>query len=67
MVSKGYIKIDGKNYGIVTMSQFIAKTICKMVIENIPSKLKKDFYGKRREIYRFRDMTNDERKKVNKL
>lgn len=64
MVSKGYIKIDGKNYGIVAMSQFIANTIRKMVIENIPSKLKKDFYGKRREVYRFRDMTNEERKKL---
>jgi len=64
MVSKGYIKIDGKNYGIVAMSQFIANTIRKMVIENIPSKLKKDFYGKRREVYRFRDMTNDKRKEL---
>lgn len=64
MVSKGYIKIDGKNYGVVAMSQFIANTIRKMVIENIPSKLKKDFYGKRREVYRFRDMTNEERKKL---
>ncbi|MFL0251290.1 NAD(P)/FAD-dependent oxidoreductase [Clostridium neuense] len=64
LISKGYIKIDGKNYGTVTMTQFIANTIRKMVIENIPSKLKKDFYGKRREIYRFRDMTNEERKNL---
>lgn len=63
-VSKGYIKIDGKNYGIVTMSQFIANTIRKMVIENIPSKPKKDFYEKRREVYRFRDMTNEERNRL---
>lgn len=64
MVSKGYIKVDGKNYGIINMSQFIANTVCKMVIENIPSKPKKDFYGKRRDIYRFKDMTNEERKRL---
>ncbi|MFD3155338.1 NAD(P)/FAD-dependent oxidoreductase [Haloimpatiens sp. FM7330] len=63
-IDKGYIKIDGKHYAQVTMTPFIAKMICETVVSNMNCKLNKDFTDKRREFYRFRDLSNEEREKV---
>jgi L-2-hydroxyglutarate oxidase LhgO len=60
----GYIKIRGKHYGLVTMTPAIASIVCETVITNINCKRKKDFVDKRREYYRFRDLSNEQRQKI---
>lgn len=64
LVDKGYIKIWGKNYAEVTMTPSIAKIVRETVECNLKCKKKSDFADKRREIYKFSDMTNEERKKI---
>jgi L-2-hydroxyglutarate oxidase LhgO len=64
---KGYIKVSTKHYGEVTMTPAIAKIICETVISNLKCKLKKDFHDKRREFYRFRDLSNEERNQIIEL
>ena len=64
LVDKGYIKITGKNYAEVTMTPSIAKIVRETVEMNLKCKRKTDFSDKRREIYRFRDMTNEERNSI---
>lgn len=63
-VDKGYIKVIAKHYGEVTMTPSIAKIICETVISNTKCKLRRDFNDKRREFFRFRYMSNEERAKV---
>jgi len=64
LVDKGYIKITGKNYAEVTMTPSIAKIVKETVENNLKCKRKNDFNDKRREIYSFRFMSNEERKKI---
>ena len=64
LVDKGYIKITGKNYAEVTMTPSIAKIVKETVENNLKCKKKNDFNDKRREIYSFRFMSNEERKKI---
>lgn len=66
-VDKGYIKVIAKHYGEVTMTPAIAKIICETVISNTKCKLRRDFNDKRREFFRFRYMSNEERAKVIKV
>ena len=56
-IDKGYIKVTGKHYGKVTMTPSIAKLICETITSNINCKLKKDFIDKRRDFYKFRDIS----------
>ncbi|AAO34737.1 dehydrogenase, FAD-dependent [Clostridium tetani] len=67
LVDTGYIKILSKHYGEVTVTPAIAKMICETVVNNLNSILKKDFIDKRREVYRFRDLSNEEIDKIIKL
>jgi L-2-hydroxyglutarate oxidase LhgO len=64
LVHKGYIKVTGKNYAEVTMTPSIGKIICETVVSNLNCKIKSDFNDKRREIYRFIEMSNEERQKI---
>ncbi|MCM0649377.1 FAD-dependent oxidoreductase [Clostridium swellfunianum] len=66
-VDKGYIKISAKHYAEVTMTPSIASIICETVVSNFNCKLKKDFHDKRREFYRFRDLSNEERDQIIQL
>lgn len=66
-VDKGYIRVLSKHYGEVTMTPYIAKIVCETVVSNINCKLKRNFNDKRREIYRFRDLSNEERQKIIKM
>ena len=59
-IDKRYIKILGKHYGQVTMTPFIAKMVCETIVNNIKCVLKKDFSDKRREFYKFRDLSKEE-------
>lgn len=64
LVDKGYIKVTGKNYAEVTMTPSIGKVICETVVSNLNCKIKSDFNDKRREIYKFTEMSNEERQKI---
>lgn len=66
-IERGYIRVGGKHYGEVAMTPAIASIICKTVVENMKCKLKKEFIDKRREYYRFRDLSNEERNRIIKL
>jgi L-2-hydroxyglutarate oxidase LhgO len=66
-VDKGYIKVSTKHYGEVTMAPSIANIICETVVSNIKCKPKKDYNDKRREFYRFRDLSNEERNQIIEL
>jgi NAD(P)H-nitrite reductase large subunit len=49
------------------MTPAIAKMVCETVVSNLNSMVKKDFIDKRREVYRFRDLSNEEIDKVIKV
>lgn len=63
-IDKGYIKVTGKHYGEVTITPYLANIICETIVENLKCKLKKNFIDKRREFYRFRDLSLEEKKKL---
>lgn len=65
--NNGYIKITGRNYSEVTMTPAIAKEICSEILKNINCKLKKDYIDKRREFYKFRELTNNQKNNIIKL
>lgn len=67
LVDTGYIKIFNKHYGEVTATPAIAKMVCETVVKNLNSVLNKDFIDKRREVYRFRDLSYKEIDKVIKM
>ncbi|MBC2582387.1 NAD(P)/FAD-dependent oxidoreductase [Clostridium sp. DJ247] len=67
LVDIGYIKVTGKHYSQVTITPAIAKIVCETIINNFNCILKKDFIDKRREFYRFRDLSNEERNNIIKL
>lgn len=66
-IDKGYIKISGKHYGLVTMTPAISSIICETIISNLNCKLKKDFIERRREYYRFKELTNEQRDNIIKM
>lgn len=63
-IDEGLIQIKGKHYGQVTMTPAIASIVCESVVSKMKCKLKKDFNDKRRENYKFRDLSDEERKSV---
>jgi L-2-hydroxyglutarate oxidase LhgO len=67
LMDKGYIKVSGKNYSQVTVTPAIAKIVCDTIVSNLNCVLKKDFIDKRRDFYRFRYLSNEERKEIIKL
>jgi L-2-hydroxyglutarate oxidase LhgO len=66
-IDKGYIKVTGKHYAKVTMTPSIGKLVCETITSNTNCKLKKDFTDKRRDFYKFREMSNEERNSIIKL
>lgn len=67
LIDKGYIKISGKHYAEVTMTPSIAKMVCETLVGNLNAKLKKDFIDKRRDIFRFRELSNNEKNQIIKM
>ena len=67
LIDKGYIKVNGKHYAQVTMTPYIAKIVCGKIVKNINCVLKKDFVDKRRDFFRFRNLSNEERKQIIKM
>lgn len=66
-IGEGYIKICGDHYGIFTMAPALAKRVCKKILFKLKRSRKKNFNDKRREIYRFRDLSLEQRKSVTRL
>ena len=66
-VNKGYIKVTGKYYGEVTISPAIATIISETIVEDLKCGENKNFVDKRREIYRFRDLSMEEINELIKL
>lgn len=60
----GYINVSVKHFGKVTMTPAIADMVCKMVVNDLNCILKKDFIDRRRECYKFRDLNNEDRKRI---
>lgn len=63
-IKKGYIRVTGTHYGKMTVAPVIAKNISNSIATNLNTTEKKEFINKRREIYRFRDMTIKERNEL---
>lgn len=63
----GYINVEVRHYGQVTMTPSLALNICNMVASKLNCKLKKDFIDRRREYYKFRELTNEERNEIIKV
>lgn len=66
-VNKGYIKVTGKYYGEVTISPAIATIVSETIVEDLKCGENKNFVDKRREFYRFRDLSMEERNELIKL
>ncbi|MBU5317060.1 FAD-dependent oxidoreductase [Clostridium bornimense] len=64
---EAYIKISGKNYGELTMTPAIARLVKERVLNIIKCTEKKDFIDKRREVYRFTDLSDEERNELIKI
>ncbi|MEG1257138.1 FAD-dependent oxidoreductase [Clostridium sp.] len=60
----GYMNVNVNHYGKVTMTPALALNISKLVVEKLNCKLKKDFNDKRREYFKFKSLSNDERNKI---
>lgn len=67
LIDKGYIKVIEKNWGQITMSPAISRIVCETIVNNLNCVPKKDFIDRRREFYRFKDMSNEERNQLIKL
>lgn len=66
-IDKGYIKVVGKHYGEVTITPYLSKIICETITSNLNSKLKKNFNDKRRDFFRFRELSLEEKDALIKL
>ncbi|MCB2291579.1 FAD-dependent oxidoreductase [Clostridium sp. CS001] len=66
-IDNGIIQIKGKHYGQVTMTPAIANIVCESVVSKMKCRLKKDFNDKRRENYKFRELCDEERKRIIEL
>lgn len=64
---RGYIKVTGNNFSEVTVAPAIANMICETITNNLNCTEKKDFIDKRREFYRFKDLSNEERNEIIKI
>ena len=61
LIHEGYIKVVGKHYGLVAMTPAIAAIISETIKDNNKNcVLKKNFFDKRRDFIRFKDMDVDE-------
>lgn len=62
--NSGYINISVNHYAKATMAPALALNITKSVIEKLNCKFKKDFNDKRREYFRFKDMSEHDINKI---
>ncbi len=68
LIHQGYIKVVGKHYGLVAMTPAIAKIVVETIRDNNKNcVLKKNFFDKRRDFIRFKDMNMEEINEVIKV
>lgn len=63
-LDKGYIKVTGTHYGKITMAPAIAMMIKDKLKDSLNVIRKKDYVDKRRDVYRFNDMSKEERNEI---
>jgi L-2-hydroxyglutarate oxidase LhgO len=63
-VEKGYIKVTGNHYAKVTITPSISKLICETIVENLNCALDKNFIDKRRDSYRFKNLSKSQRNEL---
>ena len=63
-IQKGYVKITGDNYAEITVTPSIAKMVCESIVNYLNCVPNKNFIDKRREFYRFKDLTKEERNEI---
>lgn len=63
-IASGYIGVTGSHYAKMTLAPAIAKRISNTIADNINITLKKDFFDKRREFYKFKNLNNEDRNKL---
>lgn len=63
-MDEGYIRVTGSHYGKITIAPAIANIIEDTLNKNLNITLKKDYIDKKREVYSFRNMTNEERNEI---
>lgn len=63
-VNKGYMRVTGKHYAEVTISPAIASIVSETIVEDLNCGVKKNFIDKRREFYRFRNLSDEERNEL---
>jgi L-2-hydroxyglutarate oxidase LhgO len=66
-LNSGYIRITGNHYGQVTMTPSIAKMVCETIVNNLNAKLRRNFKDSRRDVFRFRELPNEERQSLIKV
>lgn len=63
-ISDGYISVTGTHYGKLVIAPGIAQKISSVIADNMKTTLKKDFIDKRRDVYKFKEMTPKERNEI---
>ena len=66
-LNKGYIKVTGKHYAEITIAPSLSKMLCETIVSNLNCSIKKDFVDKRRDHYRFKDMSRKDRDELIEL
>ena len=64
---EGYIHIQAKNFAVDNVLSSITEDAVELVLQHFKATANKDFEGKRRQFYRFREMTDDERNEIIKI
>ena len=66
-INRGFISVTGTHYGKITLAPAIAKMLCDTLTNTLKCSQKKNFIDKRRESYRFREMSTEEIDEIVKL
>lgn len=60
----GYIHIQAKNFAVDNILSTLTEDTVALVLDHFKAKPNNDFEGKRRQFYRFREMSDDERNEI---
>lgn len=63
-INNGYIRVTGTHYAKITIAPAIAKMLCDTIANNFRCTLKKSFIDKRREVYKFRELSKKEANEI---
>ncbi|MDD7796015.1 NAD(P)/FAD-dependent oxidoreductase [Clostridium sp. 'White wine YQ'] len=66
-ISKGYINVTGDHYGEVTIAPALSQILCESLVNNLKCTLKRDFIDKRREYFRFRELSDEQKNELIKI